>query len=150
MIILQNSSEFREMKGFLEARFGICIRYWGNRLQFLTRVPLLALLEAGKRISALPYLLDQDPKALQWTSCIQALHEFERFDLLGLLTFRKIEKSGFYSLLSIPLSASVVAAAAKSLQRREPNSELSRMIAFAILQEKDACVPEGPVPLCIL
>lgn len=148
--VLQGFPEYMAIKAVLEAEFGFCIRRADERLRFALERGLLDMLLNDKKASALPYLLDQDPYISEWIYCIRSLVDLGRLDLLDLLRFPNIEEDHFYLLLSIPLPAPVMLAAARSLHRRRPELAVSKLIAFAVLQEEDACVPDGPVPLFIL
>lgn len=147
---LRSSIDYMGIEAVLEAEFGFCIHHWEERLQFFPRTTLIEMLYNEKTASALPYLLDQNPHNIEWSYCLQGLAELGRVDLLHLLAFPKIDEDGFYLLSSIPLPMSIVKAAALSLQRRKPNLGLSELLAFAVLQDRDACVPKGRVPLFIL
>lgn len=150
-MVLEGSPEYAGIKAALRTEFGACIRYHhGWESEFSSELSLLEMLYNGRKTSALPYLLDERPHASEWTGCIQELFERGRFDLLNQLKFPHIREWHFYSLLSIALPTTVVMAAARSLQRNEPATDLAKMVAHVILQDKDAGVPEGPVDLFIL
>lgn len=146
----RDSLHYMGIEAALEAEFGFCIHHWEGGLQFVPKLALIDMLYDERTTSALPYLLDQNPRHFEWIACIQGLVELGRFDLLGLLTFPKINEKKFYTLLTVSLPEPVVRAAARSLHRREPDLRLSKLLAFAVLQDKDACAPEGRVPLFIL
>lgn len=150
LTVLRSSKDYKGIEAVLEANFGFCINHWGETLQFFPRPTLIEMLYNERTASALPYLLDQDPHSIEWSYCLQGLAELGRLDLLHLLAFPKIDEDCFNLLLSIPLPAPIVKAAALSLQRRKPNLGLSELLGFAVLQDKGACVPKGRVPLFIL
>lgn len=150
VVALRSSRDYVGMETVLQAEFGFCIHHWEERLQFVPQLTLIDMLYNERTASALPYLLDKIPESCEWADGIQGLIELGRFDLLELLVFPRIDEHHFYQLLSVSPPTSVVIAAAKSLQRRRPKSRLSELLAFAVLQDKGACMPKGHVPLFIL
>lgn len=147
---LQGCQHYMDMKDALEAEFGFCLQHGRTGLWFSPRLTWLEMLDDVRKTSALPYLLGGDSYSPEWVYCIQAMANLRRFDLLGLLTFPGIEEKHFYALASVPLPAFIVRAAARSLQRQRPDLALSELLAFAVLQNGDARVPKGHVPLFIL
>ena len=149
-IVLEGTPEYVGIKATLEAEFGACILYGRGRMIFSPELTELEMLYREKKTLALPYFLDENPCSHEWASCIQALVELGRFDLLSQMKFPHIEEREFRSLLSIPLPTAVIVAAARSLRRNQFFINLSKLVAHAILQDKDASVPEGCVPLFTL
>lgn len=148
--MLEGTPELINIKAVLEAEFGFCICDCGEKLRFLPKLELLQMLSDAKKVSALPYCLDQNPESGEWIYCIRGLVELDRVDLLGLMKFPAIKEHHFYKLLSVSLPKSVLLAAVRALQRSEPDLPVLELLAFAVLREKDACALEGPVPLFIL
>lgn len=58
-MVLQGSPEYMHMKAVLEADFGFCTSHLGHCIEFKPKQRLLELLNAGKKASAVPYLLDK-------------------------------------------------------------------------------------------
>lgn len=107
----------------LEPRFGCCIRHsLSKSASFRVSRASLHILHDPHKLSALPYILDQDASATDWIYLIRGLAELGRFDLLGQMTFSGIKASAFRRLMSVPLPESMMLTAAKSLQRGSPQN----------------------------
>lgn len=115
----------------LEPRFGCCIQHSKSKAaSFHIDTVSLHILHDPHKLSALPYILDQEADYTDWIYLIRGLVELGRFDLLGQMTFSGIKASAFRRLMSVPLPESIRLAAAKSLQHGLPQKHLSLLLAF--------------------
>lgn len=151
-VALQASPDLLCIRSTLEAEFGYCIRYAANRLPAFSWIGIQRdALNDKRRISVLPYVLDQMMGGAFWIGFIQGLAERGRFDLLGRLTFQRIDCKYFKQLMSVVLPESVLLTAVESLQRNQPNSELLALLASIGFGPQRTLLPEhGKVPLFIL
>lgn len=140
------------IQSILEAQFGCCIKHVKDRLpEFYLHDSSLDILNHRQKLSVLPYVVDQMASGQRWVHYIRGLAELGRFDLLDQVTFSKLNAHYFVWLMSVPLPEAVVAAAAKSLCENEPSSKLSGLIAWAVLADQTAALPEScQVPLYLL
>lgn len=143
---------FRCIQFMLEAEFGYCIvctdeslpKYDLNDIAF-------DIVNDKKQVSLLPYVLDHNGKNYMIADWIHELVRLGRFDLLGHMTFEKIDLHLFQRLISIPLPESMLLAAVKGLQRNEPNSPLSSVLSLTIFGGQTAELPENcQVPLYLV
>lgn len=148
--VLQGIPEYMGIKAVLEAEFGVCVHYKERGLEFRPKLTVLEILNDSRKVSALPHLLDQDPGASEWIYGIQGLVELERPDLLSLLKFPKIGEAHFCLLLTVPLPAPVMVAAAKSLHTNCPHRMVSNLASFITPRLKDASMPGVSWPLFLL
>lgn len=151
-IALQASPHFGCIRSILEARFGYCLRYRGDRLLvFSVQQAFLSALGDPPGILALPYVLDQTVGDPCWNGHLRRLADVGRFDLLSHMTFGEITSGCFYELMGVAVPTFVAAAAAECLQRNEPASKLSNLLAFAGFGLCSMPMPEDcKVPLFIL
>lgn len=140
------------IQSMLEARFGYCIKYDGEGMPtFCLREVCLDILNDEKKVSVLPYILDQNSEHPQWIRFIYGLIELGRFDLLDQLTFPKIDTDGMHELASASVPDSVLVAASKSLQKNEPALHLAGLFALAESGNQNATLPENEAaPLFLL
>lgn len=151
--VLKASTHFRHIQSVLQARFGYSIKFTEGCLpEFFLKEVHFDILEDLQRVSVLPYVLDQQlVRQSRWVYFIAGLAERGQFDLLGQLTFAKIDENYFYELMSVPLPKSVIMTAARSLQRNCPTSGLSEMLAWAVFGAQTAVLPEKcEIPLLFL
>lgn len=143
---LLSSLGYGSIVAALEAEFGLCIYSGDGFRRFRPKLKLLEMLYDKRKNSALPYLLDQDPDDPQWIYCLQALAELGRFDLLGSLTFPKIEERHFCLILSIQLPTCIVMAAARSMQMHHPDLAISKLSILPSSRQMTGVCPEGQCP----
>lgn len=150
--ILNASAHFTCIRSMLEVRFGYCIRCDEDCLPtFYLPHCSLGILNVQSAVSVLPYLLDHAMGHHLWVGLLRGLVELERSDLLHQLTLAKIDEGCLRKLMSVSLPESVLLAAVGSLQRNEPASELSRLLALAESEDQAAAFPgECRMPLFVL
>lgn len=148
---LESSVGYLCIKAVLEAQFGYCIRYAPGQLpKFMFDDFHLDMVNDHRKVSVLPYLLDEMPCCMAWSSLTAGLAASEQFDMLGHMTFSRIRQCEFDSLVRAPLPTAIVLTAARALQRNSPN-DASELLALVKPGEQPARLPEDcRVPLCIL
>lgn len=151
-VALLDSDRFMGLRLVLEAEVGYCIEFSTEHLpKFVLNDDLLDTLNSRRRISMLPYIIDQQSDPRRWIHFIRGLVELKRFDLLDQLTFSGISALYFALLMSVPLPKSIVVTATKSLQKNEPTGHLSSLLAMAGFGDQRASWPEGlQVPVFLL
>lgn len=131
MEFLQGSLDYTGLKLILEAEFGNCIGFTEGSLPKVNLDPCtLDILNDERKISALPYILDQSMAMGGWLCYIRGLADLERFDLLRKMTFPRVNANQFYRLMSVLLPESVVITAARSLQKNAPKEDLGYLLDF--------------------
>lgn len=140
---LGSSLHFACIQSVLQARFGYCIRHAIDKLPefYLHDIPL-DILNDERRISVLPYALDQTKYDSQWIHFIRGLIASGRVDLLNAMAFPKITPIYFYQLLGVLLPKSVLDKAVDSLMKAEPDSELAKLFEWAGFGDQKATLPE--------
>lgn len=139
------------IRSVLEAEFGYCIEYSKKSLpKFDLDNIHFDILNDQRKITVLPYILDQMIRGSHWINFIRGLLEHGRLDLLSQLKFQKITAKYFKKLESSVVPQAVLLAAAKSVQRNESASALTRLLAFAEFGPQMTTLPEHcQVPLFI-
>lgn len=126
------SPRFTCYRSILEAQFGYCFTYSTKNLpKFSLEVIPYDTLNDERRISVLPYFIEQNPLDFHAIYLIRGLVELGRFDLLCHMTFPQITLAFFNRILSTAVPDSVIRAAAKSLQKTEPELEVLSWLALA-------------------
>lgn len=150
--VLKASPHFLCIQRVLEAEFGCCIRHGEAQLpQFYYLDLVLDTFHHRRKVSVLPYVLDQMCEKHLWVSFIGGLVELGRFDLLAQLKFPKIDTAYFYLLMQISVPESLVQTAAQCLQKNEPKSELAGLLALAEFGDQVSPWPvHWQVPLFLL
>lgn len=135
----------------LEAEFGYCIRHSRNRVpQFCLFVLHFNILADPRKMSVLAHALDQRLRAYEWVSFVSWLIELGQTDILGQMTFGKINTACFRKLMRFALPESVVGAAVKALRQNEPASELILPLAAAGFGSEPGPLPENcSIPLFV-
>lgn len=132
IMALRTSPQLLYIRSVLEAEFGYCIEYSKRRLpKFDLDNIHFDILNDQRKITVLPYTLDQMTRGSHWTGFIRGLIEHGRLDLLSQLTFQKINSKYFESLESIVLPEAVLLKAAESVKKNQPALALSRLLASA-------------------
>lgn len=151
-VILESSLPYECIKSILEAKFGYCIRYIeGNLPEFCLKDVYLDILDDERKVSVLPYVLDQMIYNYRWLYFISALLDRGRFELLSQLKFAKISDYYFMELMSIAVPEAVVMVATRSLEKNEPTMPLLSLLALAGFGPRVASSPEiCRVPLFIV
>lgn len=112
----QSSLDYTGLALIIEAKFGNCIRFTEGSLPKVHLDPYtLDILNDERKISALPYILNQDMAMGGWLCCIRGLANLGRSNLLLKTTFPKMSANQFYRLMSVLLPKSAVITAARSL-----------------------------------
>lgn len=150
-LILKSSIDYSYIQSLLETQFGYCIRFGQNCLpKFELHELSLSILNDRRKISVLPYVLDQKIDDSGWTYFIDGLAELERWDLLEQMRFPKIGHGSFSKLMATAVPESVIASAAKSLWLNNSGSLLSRSFSLAGFGAQRTPLPEQcSVHLCV-
>lgn len=128
--LLQASADYLFLDSILRADIADWIRpAKGNSLELFS--PDMDIFIEDSRISALPYILDHKIISVDWIDYIRGLVDFGRLDLLERMVFPEIVSWRFRQLMSVCLPLSIVMAAAKSLQRNDPENDLTGLLGFA-------------------
>lgn len=142
--ILQSSSHFKCLRLILEAQFGYCIHYSAETLpKFSFHNARLSILSDERRVSVLPYVLDQMKYNGSWVYFIRGLVGIKRVDLLEQITFANISSDMFFEVLGVALPQAARMTAAKSLHRKEPALQLPELLTVAGLESETAPVFES-------
>lgn len=149
---LAASMDYKCIQSILEAEFGYCIRSVpGNLPEFYLHGVSLDILNDSRKISVLPYILDQIVFDPLWIYLIRGLVDLGRFDLLSQVVFPQISSLHFCKIMSAAVPRQVIAAAAKTLHQTTPTSELSALLAYAGFGDAAASLPDNSsVPLFIV
>lgn len=141
---LKSCPDYVLLRSTLVAEFGYCISHVRGYLVTLALEKLpFDTLNDKRKISVLPYVLDEnldDPRCMHF---IRGLADLGRCDLLGQMTFAAITTGCFYELMSFSLPGSVIQIAAKSLQSNVPDSELSSVLFWAGLGGQAVLPPDN-------
>lgn len=150
-LLLKGSPDYQCIQLILEAAFGHCIGcVEGGLPEFCLREVFLDILDDPRRISALPYFLDEAIDYSLWVDYIRVLARWGRFDLLEHMAFSRMTRQCFYELMSAVVPGSVLMAAAEALRKNEPTLELVSLLAHAGFGGPVATLPGNlQVPLFI-
>lgn len=149
---LMASPRFMRVKSILQAEFGYCIKYVEGRLpEFYLHGVSLDILNDECKIWAVPYVIDRDLDGFGGACLTEGLLDRARLDLVHRLEFSRISSQGFLGLMRIIVPESVLVAAARSLRKNEPASELAGWFSWALLGEQPVPLPEsGRIPVFLL
>lgn len=141
---LQSCPDYVLSRSILAAEFGYCISHLkGYLVTFSLEELPFDTLNDGRKISALPYVLDknlEDPRCVHF---IRGLAELGRSDLLGQMTFAAITTGCFCELMSLSLPESVIQAAAEALQKNVAAAELPSVLFWAGLGGQGVLPSDG-------
>lgn len=149
---LQASPDFVCIESILRAKFGYCIKYAHEGMaKFCLQGTLPSAFEDGRMLSALPYIIDHSSSDSEWIYFIRGLVDRGHHAILAQLTFANISTGRFYKLMSVAAPEALISAAITALQRAEPTSGLSVLLAAAESGSGAAAwLQNGKVPLFIL
>lgn len=124
--------QIRIIQSVIEAKFGYSMKQpQGDLPEFFLHGLDWDLINDPSKITVLPYVIDVNINGNAVVYLVRGLYDLKRFDLLDQLTFSAIRKDGFDMLLSFALPDYLIERAAMALQRNEPDSKLSDLLAFA-------------------
>lgn len=140
------------LRSILQAEFGYCIRHTEEKLpQFSAEELPWSTWRDPRKVSAIPYILDQAIDSHHWIHYISLLVDAGQTDLLKYATFATITTANFKLLMSLSVPESVVMVAAKALEQNEPTSELAPLLAAVGFGAGPALLPENcSIPLFAL
>lgn len=136
----------------LRDEFGYCMEYEeGSPPKFILHRDSLDNLYDRRRISVLPYVLDQPAHSSLWEHFISGLAALGRFDILNQMAFSNTASGLFYALPSVAVPGAVFRTAAEALQASEPTLELSQLLTLAGFGSMEATFPKNcELPLFLL